>query len=75
MIHTIQGSRGYLRMRQVTEEIKIANKIADEMKLKKELLQTKVNALSGKSLDVDQLEESALRVLDMAHPDDLILIN
>ena len=53
------------KVKQVQEEIKMATNISDKLKKEKELLQAKVNALSPKSLDLDQLEESALRILNM----------
>ena len=42
-----------------------ADIIKENAEREKERLQTKVNALSEKSLDLDQLEESALRILNM----------
>ena len=43
-------------------------------KIEKELLQRKVRALSPESLDLDQLEESAMRILNMASPDDKVIL-
>lgn len=63
--HGIEGNHGIQRMKQVQQEIKMATSISDKLKKDKELLQAKVNALSPKSLDLDQLEESALRILNM----------
>ena len=63
--HGIEGNHGIQRMKQVQNEIRTATQIATSLKKEKELLQAKVNALSPKSLDLDQLEESALRILNM----------
>lgn len=63
--HGVEGNHGIQRMKQVREEIRMATHISDQLKKEKELLQAKVNALSPKSLDLDQLEESALRILNM----------
>ena len=52
-------------MKQAQEEIHTATQIATDLEKQKELLQSKVNALSPRSLDLDQLEESALRILNM----------
>ncbi len=65
IFHAIQGNHGIRRMIQVREEIATADKIKQESALIKERLQAKVNALSPKSLDLDQLSESALRILNM----------
>lgn len=72
--HAIHGARGLRRMEQVTQEIKLATQIANETRQEKELLQRKVRALSSDSLDLDQLEESAMRVLNMADPTDLVIL-
>ncbi len=71
--HAVQGARGLRRMEQVTEEIKIASQMAEKTRIEKELLQRKVRALSTQSLDLDQLEESAMRVLNMGNPEDKII--
>lgn len=63
--HGIAGNHGFHRMREVEAEITTATQIATDLKKEKELLQSKVNALYPKSLDLDQLEESALRILNM----------
>ncbi len=73
IFHAVQGNRGYRRMFQLKEEIVIAQKIAAETRAERVLLETKVKSLSPDSLDLDQLEESALRVLNMGNPDDQII--
>ncbi len=71
--HGIQGARGYRRMNQLNEEILLARQIADDTRSEKELLETKVKSLSPNALDLDQLEESALRVLNMGSPQDQVI--
>ena len=72
--HTVQGARGYRRMHQIRAEIALARQIADETHQRKELLARKVQSLSPKSLDLDLLEESAMRVLNMGSEEDLIIL-
>ena len=72
--HTVQGARGYRRMNQVRAEIIQSRQIADETRQRKELLERKVQALSPTSLDLDLLEESAFRILNMASEKDLIIL-
>ncbi|MBR4932766.1 MAG: septum formation initiator family protein [Alphaproteobacteria bacterium] len=73
VFHTVQGNHGVRRMIQVREEIATADKIKQETVAEKERLQAKVNALSPKSLDLDQLEESALRILNMGDENSKII--
>ncbi len=69
VFHGVQGNHGIRRMVQVREELAIADKIKQDNVIIKERLQAKVNALSPKSLDLDQLSESALRILNMGAAD------
>ncbi len=67
--HGVQGARGYRRMFQLKEEIVLARQVAAETSAERQLLETKVKSLSPEAMDLDQLEESALRVLNMGNPD------
>ncbi len=71
--HAVQGGRGIRRMGQLDAEIAAARLIAAETAKERQLLQTKVDSLSPKSLDLDQLEESALRLLNMGDTADKVI--
>lgn len=73
-VHAINGARGIRRLEQVNTEIILATEISKETRQEKESLQRKVRALSTGSLDLDQLEESAMRVLNMGRPDDIVIL-
>lgn len=73
-VHAVSGARGLKRLEQVNAEIVLASDIAKETRTEKESLQRKVRALSVESLDLDQLEESAMRVLNMGRPDDMVIL-
>ena len=73
-VHAINGARGIRRLEQVNTEIILATEISKETRQEKESLQRKVRALSTDSLDLDQLEESAMRVLNMGRPDDIVIL-
>lgn len=73
-VHAVNGARGLRRLEQVNSEIILASKIAQETRQEKEILQRKVRSLSLESLDLDQLEESAMRVLNMGRPDDMVIL-
>ena len=72
--HAIQGARGLRRLEQVTAEIQNAQKVAFETRAEKNLLRAKVRSLSSESLDLDQLEEAAVRVLNMGNPNDKVIL-
>ena len=71
--HGIYGAHGYRRLRQVQTEIALARQVADDVSARRAFLEIKVRSLSENSLDMDQLEESALHFLSMGNPDDIIL--
>lgn len=73
-VHAVSGTRGIRRLEQVNTEIILATEIAKETHQEKTSLQRKVRALSTESLDLDQLEESAMRVLNMGRPDDIVIL-
>lgn len=73
-VHAVSGARGLKRLEQVNTEIILATDIAQETRIQKESLKRKVRALSVESLDLDQLEESAMRVLNMGRPDDMVIL-
>ena len=73
--HGIEGNHGIHRMNKVKKEIQTAETIHKNLLKEKNLLQSKVNALSPKSLDMDQLEESAFRILNMGDESTLIIFN
>ncbi len=72
--HSIEGNRGWKKMQQINSEIEIATIVARQTNIQRELLTQKVKSLSGESLDLDQLEESALRVLNMGDPKNRIIL-
>lgn len=72
LYHTVHGTRGIIRMRNLQQEIKVAKIKATEIRQTKELLQAKTAALKTR-LDLDLLEESALNILNMGKADSVIL--
>lgn len=73
--HTIQGNRGLRRSWQLEQEIELAQSIAKETAEEKKIMAAKVKSLSPASLDLDQLEESARRVLNMGNPNDQVIFD
>jgi len=73
--HGISGAHGFRRMNQVKEEIVLARQFAEKIHAKRELLEIKVQSLSPNSLDIDQLEESAMQILNIGKPEDIIVLS
>ncbi|MDR2902291.1 MAG: septum formation initiator family protein [Lactobacillales bacterium] len=73
--HGLSGNFGIARMYEVDREIASARKQAAQTAKTRALLEQKVKSLSAESLDLDQLEESAARILYMAHPEDFVVFD
>jgi len=71
--HTIQGERGLLSYLRLKQEVRKAEASLNEVRGQREVLENRVRLLQSGSLDLDMLEEQARRVLNYAHPDDLVI--
>lgn len=71
--HTIQGDRGLLSYLRLKQEVKKAEASLAEVRAQREELENRVHRLQPGSLDLDMLEEQARRVLNFAHPDDIVI--
>ncbi|MBO7483884.1 MAG: septum formation initiator family protein [Alphaproteobacteria bacterium] len=70
--HGIYGNRGFLRLEQIHQEYANEQKIAQNISAEKNMLQKKVKALQNGAPDL--VQEEALRVLNMAEEDNLIVL-
>lgn len=74
--HTVWGNRGFFRLLEIKDQIQQASALAEKVATEKKHLQYKTNALKNpKAIDLDILEEEALRVLGQTHRDNLILFD
>ena len=70
--HGIYGNRGILRLGQIRQEYAQEEKVAQEVRSEKELLQKKVEGIKNGAPDL--IQEEALRVLNMGAEDDLVIL-
>lgn len=73
--HGIEGNRGIKRWRDVNRELEIGDTKLAALRTQKDWLTLKVQSLSQDSLDLDQLEESALRLLNMEDPEAQVIFD
>lgn len=73
--HAVNGERGFLRYMYLKQEISEARRMAENYHNQKIKLEDKVRLLSSSSLDLDMLEERARVVLNMAGPDEFIILD
>ncbi len=71
--HGIYGHRGILRLHELKTEYVQAVQSNDNLQQQVADLRLKVEAIKNQSKDV--IEEELMRVLNMGHPDDVILLD
>lgn len=72
--HATYGDRGFFAVVSLNERIAEAELIRAHVADRKAGLEARVALLKAESLDPDLLEERARQLLDMAHPDDRIIL-
>lgn len=73
--HAVNGDRGFLKMLYLKKEIADTAQIAQSYHQEKIRLEEKVRLLSGKSLDLDMLEERARVVLNLSGADEFVILD
>lgn len=72
--HAVQGERGLLAWRLVDQQIASAEATLDEVRAVHDRLERRVSLLEPASIDPDMLEERARIMLNLAHPDEVVII-
>ncbi len=73
--HTVQGERGLLAFRHLSNQVEVAKLRQADLAAKRERLRHRVNLLHPRSLDPDILEERARFILGYSYPDELVIFN
>ena len=74
--HGIWGNRGFFRLLEIREQIEQAKEVAAQTEQEKKNLQYKTNALKNpKAIDMDILEEEAVRVLGQTKSENLVIFD
>src|SRR3954462_11736449 len=72
--YAVQGERGLLAYLSLTQEIRKATITRDLIHADWEALDKRVALLRPNSIDPDMLEERALLMLGLGHPDDVVVM-
>lgn len=73
--HTIQGDRGLFAYFAMSKEVAEADTSLAMYRERRKRLEHRVALLSSKNLDLDLLEERARHLLNLAHEDDIMILN
>jgi len=72
--HLINGDRGLLAYRDLGLALQQAEALHAQTQQEREQLEHRVSLLRPESLDLDMVEERARILLDMARPDDVVVL-
>lgn len=73
--HAIKGERGLFRLFEITDEIQQAKSLVQNTNAEKQEMEQKVQALSPENLDLDMLDESGRRLLNVGEKNDYIIFD
>ena len=73
--HIIQGERGLFSWMRLRQKIYESEEQLSHIQTVKETLERRVNHLRPDSLDKDMLEQRAYELLNLGHPDDMVILN
>ena len=74
--HSIWGNRGFLRLIEIRKQIETTQQLADQTTLERKNLTYKTNVLKNpKAIDMDILEEEAMRVLGQTRSNNLVIFD
>ena len=72
--HAVEGDRGLRSWLKVRQEIAAARATEGKLAEERAVLEHRVSLLRPESLDRDMLEERARAVLNLAHPDERVIL-
>ena len=71
--HAVQGDRGLIAWRQLTNRVNEARAVLDETSIERRALEHRVGLLSPRSLDRDMLDEQVRFMLNYGYADEVII--
>ncbi len=72
--HGLNGARGFWASQQLQVEVATLETELADLRRERELLEQHVALLRPESLDPDMLEERARMLLNVAHPNDIVIM-
>ncbi len=72
--HGLHGARGFWASKEREAEVAVLEKELAELRHEREVLEQHVALLRPESLDPDMLEERARVLLNLAHPNEIVIM-
>ncbi len=71
--HLVSGSAGVLKLRQTKNEITRLESEVKALEVQRESLEAQARRLRASGLDLDALDEQARKILNVSHPNDIVI--
>jgi cell division protein FtsB len=73
--HSVEGDRGLFALLRLSEQIQESRAQLDELAAERKSLERRVSNLRPDHLDPDMLDERARLILNLARPDEIIILD
>ena len=73
--HSVEGDRGLFALIRLSEQIQESRVQLDELSAERKALERRVSNLRPDHLDADMLDERARLILNLARPDEIIILD
>ena len=71
--YAVQGDRGLIALKHIESEISRAEQVLGQVRTERERMERRASLLHAEHLDRDMLDERARAMLNLTHPNDVIL--
>ena len=71
--YAVQGDRGLIALKHIEGEIAQAEQVLSQVRSERERMERRASLLRGEHLDRDMLDERGRAMLNLSHPNDVIL--
>ena len=71
--YAVQGDRGLIALKHIESEISRAEQVLGQVRTERERMERRASLLHADHLDRDMLDERARSMLNLTHPNDVIL--
>lgn len=71
--HAFQGEYGLIAQKRLEARAGNLSAIAEDLRDQRRVLEKRVTLLRPESLDPDMIDEQARRILNLAHPDEIVI--
>lgn len=73
--HSIEGDRGLFALVRLSEQVQETQAQLDELTAQRKALERRVSLLRPDHLDPDMLDERARLILNLARPDEIVILD